>query len=58
MEDNKQRSLNIPLKNNKNDKEKGYDYDIYSKSNFISKVFVYWALKILKVNAYLYSNNT
>ncbi len=29
--------------------EEGFNYDIYNKANCISKLFFYWALKILKV---------
>jgi hypothetical protein len=28
----------------------GYDYDVYRNSNCFSKLFFYWAFKILKVN--------
>lgn len=59
MEDNKQSSLHLPLQdhllsgNHQHPEDLGYDYDIYTKANTISKMFLYWAYEILKVSIYI-----
>ena len=44
LEVEKDKDLN-PQKN----KKIGFDYDVYRNSNCLSKLFFYWAFKILKV---------